>query len=274
MSPNPRYRSRLQRHFSFFLKKTLGRSSLKFNRLQELWELEDKIYYRFSDWELFNQALTHKSYAHEMLKDESNHYERLEFLGDAVLDTVISHLLMKRYPQASEGELSKHRSSLVNTKRLAYLARQLGLGRYIHLGKGEDQSQGRFKPTILTCVYEAILGAIYLDGGYKKASLVIKRHFHTLLSSENKKAIYRDYKSRLQEYVQSNFKTTPEYLVVKESGPAHKKEFEITIQINGQLYGKGRGKNKKEAQQRAALATLKQLNNKNSSSIQNNHQPS
>jgi ribonuclease-3 len=183
----------------------------------------------------------------------------LEFLGDAVLDMVISHLLMKKYPEATEGELSKSRSSLVNTKRLSILARQFDLGKYILLGKGEDQSQGRSKPTILTCAYEAIIGAIYLDGGFNKVAKVIHSHFAQLISHKLSKVIYRDFKSRLQEYVQGTLKTIPEYQVLSESGPPHAKEFEIHIKINGKSYGSGRGKSKKQAQQRAAMATLKQL---------------
>jgi len=268
MSSKPQYKRRLRRPIRFFFRKSIGLISLKFTRLQELWELEDKISYRFCNWELLNQAFTHKSYANEVFKNMGKDYERFEFLGDSVLDTVISHLLMEKYPEANEGELSKLRSSLVNTKRLAQLARQFNLGKYLLLGKGEDQSQGRSKHSILACVYESILGAIYLDGGYKKVSKVIRSHFDSLLFSERKKVVYRDFKSLLQEYVQGPFKTVPEYNLMKESGPPHAKEFEINIRINGQTYGTGRGKNKKEAQQRAAAVTLKQLGFKAFSSFQ------
>jgi len=253
------YKQPLMRNLRYYLRKSCGKVSIECDRLQKLWKLEDKIFYQFSDWELLNQSLTHKSYAYEVLKDNGKHYEMLEFLGDAVLDTVISHLLMKKYPEATEGELSKSRSSLVNTKRLSILARQFGLGEYILLGKGEDQSQGRSKPTILTCVYEAVIGAIYLDGGFDKVAKVIYSHFEQLLSHKLSKGIYRDFKSRLQEYVQGTLKTIPEYHVLGESGPPHAKEFAIHIKINGKVYGSGRGKSKKEAQQRAAMATLKQL---------------
>jgi ribonuclease-3 len=253
------YKLPLIRNFRYYLRKICGEISIKRIRLQKLWELEDKISYQFADWELLNQALTHKSYAYEVLKNNIKHYEMLEFLGDAVLDMVISHLLMKKYPEATEGELSKNRSSLVNTKRLSILAGQFGLGHYILLGKGEEQSQGRSKATILTCVYEALIGAIYLDGGFKKVARVIHSHFEQLLSHKLSKGIYRDFKSRLQEYSQGTFKTIPEYHLLSESGPPHAKEFAIHIKINGKGYGSGRGKSKKEAQQRAAMATLKQL---------------
>ena len=253
------YKNRLYGYIRFFIRKSTGRISLKFKRLQELWELEEKISYRFNDWEIFNQALTHKSYANEVLKNKNKNYERLEFLGDSVLDMVISHLLMKKYPESNEGELSKRRSSLVNMKRLAQLAREFDLGKYLLLGKGEEQSLGRSKHSILASVYEAIIGAIYLGGGYNKVSKVIQSHFEHLLSRERKNIPYRDFKSRLQEYVQSTFKTIPEYNLVNESGPPHAKEFEVSIKINGRLYGTGRGKSKKEAQQQAAAATLKQL---------------
>ena len=255
----PEYKNTLRRNLRYFLRKCLGKVVLDFDRLQKLWKLEDKISYQFSNLELLNQALTHKSYAYESLKNNCKHYEMLEFLGDSVLDMVISHLLMQKYPEASEGELSKNRSSLVNTRRLSILARQFCLGEYILLGKGEDQSQGRSKPTILSCVYEAVIGAIYVDGGFKKVTTVIHTHFKQLVTHKLTRGIYRDFKSRLQEYVQSTFKTIPEYHVLSESGPPHAKEFEVTIKINGKFYGTGRGKNKKEAQQCAAMATLKQI---------------
>jgi ribonuclease-3 len=194
-----------------------------------------------------------------MQENVGNHYERLEFLGDSVLDMVISHLLMKKYPDSDEGELSKRRSSLVNKKTLAKMARALNLGEYLQLGKGEEQNLGRSKHSILACVYEALVGAMYLDGGYKKVSRVIQSHFESMLSFEAKKPAYRDFKSLLQEHAQSTFRTIPEYNLVKESGPPHDRKFEITIQINGQTYGTGQGKSKKDAQQRAAAATLEQL---------------
>jgi len=255
----PRYKYRWLRLFSYYLKKGLGKVSLDLARLEKLWELEDKIYYQFSDWELLNQALTHKSYAYETSHNVRNHYEILEFLGDSVLDMVITQLLIKNYPRATEGELSRSRSLLVNTHRLARIAREINLGEYLLLGKGEDQSQGRFKPTILTCAYEALIGAIYLDGGLKGVTRVIQTHFKKLFSPELNQEIFHDFKSRLQEYVQGSFKTIPEYHLIRESGPPHAKQFVIQIKINGKVYGTGYGKNKKEAQQRAAQATLKQL---------------
>jgi len=177
---------------------------------------------------------------------------------------VISHMLMKKYPDSNEGELSKQRSSLVNKNRLAQVARSFKVGKYVQLGKGEEQSLGRSKDSILACVYEALVGAMYLDGGYKKVSKAIQSHFGSLLSFERKKPAYRDFKSCLQEHVQSTSKTIPEYNVVKESGPPHDRKFEVSIQINGKTYGTGRGKSKKDAQQRAAAATLKQLGDKRS----------
>jgi ribonuclease-3 len=254
-----RYSRLLRRHCRFFLHKAFGRTPAEFGRAQQLWALEDEILYRFRDWALLNQALTHKSYDNEMQENRGNHYERLEFLGDSVLDTAISHLLMQEYPDSDEGELSKRRSSLVNKKRLAQLARSLNVGKYVRLGKGEEQNLGRSKHSILACVYEALVGAVYLDGGYKKVYKVIQSHFNDLLSFEQKKPAYRDFKSRLQEHVQSTFRTIPEYNLVKESGPPHDRKFEIAIQINGKTYGTGKGKSKKDAQQRAAAATLKQL---------------
>jgi len=135
------YKRPLIRNLRYYLLKSCGNLSIECNRLQKLWKLEDKISYRFSDWELLNQALTHKSYSYESLKNNGKHYEMLEFLGDAVLDMVISHLLMKKNPEATEGELSKNRSSLVNTRRLSVLARQFGLGEYILLGKVKSKAK-------------------------------------------------------------------------------------------------------------------------------------
>jgi ribonuclease III len=221
--------------------------------------VEDKTGYRFRDWDLLNQALTHKSYANEVLKETDKHYERIEFLGDAILDAVVSDLLMIKYPSANEGELSKRRSSLVNTKRLAQFARTFNLGSYILLGKGEEQTLGRNKNSILSCVYEAFIGAVYLDSGFEKSYAVIRRHFEPHITGKVKKYGYRDFKSRLQEHVQGQFKTIPEYTIIGESGPAHEKEFEVTISINGKAYGSGKGKNKKEAEQKAASKALKEL---------------
>lgn len=221
--------------------------------------MEDKIGYRFRDWALLNRALTHKSYDNEVHKNIGNHYERLEYLGDSVLDLVISLLLMEKFPGANEGDLSKRRSFLVNTRKLAHVSRQFGLGKYLLLGKGEESSHGRSKHSILACVYESVVGAIFLDRGYRKAVQVVRGHFEPLLSSKRRKVGYRDFKSVLQEYAQSTFKTVPEYKLVKEVGPPHAREFEVTIHLNGKVYGSGRGKSKKHAQQRAAAATLKQL---------------
>ncbi|MCX8012209.1 MAG: ribonuclease III [Desulfobacterota bacterium] len=253
------YKHRWLRLFLYYLKKSFGKVSLDLARLEKLWELEDKVYYRFSDWDLLNQALTHKSYAYEISPNFRNHYEVLEFLGDSVLDMVISQLLIKNYPRATEGELSRSRSLLVNTYRLTRIAREINLGGYLLLGKGEDQDQGRFKPTILTCAYEALIGAIYLDGGLRKVTRVIRNHFNKLFSHRLNQEIFHDYKSQLQEYVQSSLKTIPEYHLLQESGPPHAKKFVIQIKINGKVYGIGHGRNKKEAQQKAAQATLKQL---------------
>jgi ribonuclease III len=259
MSPDSPYQAKLFRHCRFFFLKKFRGLTLDFARLQELWEMEDKISYRFKDWELLNRALTHKSYDNEVHKNIGNHYERLEYLGDSVLDLVISLLLMEKFPTANEGDLSKRRSFLVNTRKLAQVSRQFGLGKYLLLGKGEESSHGRSKHSILACVYEGVVGAIFLDRGYNTVVRVIRSHFEPLISSKRRKAVYRDYKSLLQEYAQSTFKTVPEYKVVKESGPPHAREFEVTIHLNGTVYGSGRGKSKKHAQQRAASATLKQL---------------
>ena len=186
-----------QKYLRFLLNKISGSMPLEFSRFEKLGELEKILSYRFHNWKLLNQSLIHKSYAYETTNNRNNHYERLEFLGDAVLDLAISSLLMKKYPDSNEGELSKRRSSLVNKKRLAELALHFDLGKFLLLGKGEKQSKGRYKPSILSCVYESVIGAIYLDGGYHAASKVIQLHFGRLVSFKTKKESYRDFKSRL-----------------------------------------------------------------------------
>ena len=251
--------SRIGRYCRYLFLKVTGRLPVSQTRLRELWALEDRIGYRFRDWDLLNQALTHKSYSNEVLKDTRKHYERIEFLGDSVLDMIISHMLMNKYPESDEGELSKRRSSLVNTRRLAQIATDFCLGAYLLLGKGEEQTLGRSKNSILSCAYEALIGAVYLDSSFSGARTVIRAHFGPLIGGKVKKYVYRDFKSRLQEYVQSTYKTVPEYTLISESGPPHEKEFEICITINGKQYGIGKGKNKKEAQQHAAAEALKQL---------------
>jgi len=228
--------------------------ALKLKRLQE------NVAYTFKDLSLLNLAFTHTSYVNENPDQKCRDNERFEFLGDAVLTTVISHLLMDTYPFSTEGDLTKLRSAIVNDKSIAQLARHLQLGDFLLLGKGEESTKGRHKSSILANTYEALIAAIFLDGGYKKAVKIIAKHFHGIISALHQGTVsHSDYKSQLQEYTQAVFKTAPHYTLMSEYGPDHDKSFEITITINGKVWGKGIGKSKKEAAQNAAQVALEKL---------------
>lgn len=221
----------------------------------QLKELQKRLHYNFKDEEILIQAITHKSYANErkgLLKDN----ERLEFLGDAVLDLSISHIIMEKFPDLSEGEMSKLRASVVNEGTLAILAKEIGLDEYLLLGHGEERSGGRSKPSILADSFEAVMAAIYLDGGFDSAFKTVSRHFYRLLSKTD---LYRDYKTRLQELTQERLRCTPVYSLKSASGPDHARVFEVELQIEGRLYGTGKGKTKKEAEQEAAREALERL---------------
>lgn len=221
--------------------------------------LEKNLDYRFSTKSLLKKALTHKSYANEKRLDAIDHNERLEFLGDAVLELVVSHLLMDNYPEAPEGELSKLRASIVNEKTLANVAVEHELGDFLYLGKGEEIGSGRFKPSLLANALEAVLGAIYIDRGFKKAFKVIKRIALELFEQVGQEGFYKDYKTQLQERAQILFKTVPKYKLVGETGPDHDKTFEVNLMIRGELFGVGSGKSKKNAEQNAAKQALDAL---------------
>ncbi len=228
-------------------------------RKKALQALQKKIGYRFKSLELLNQGLRHKSFVHENVDAQGQDNERLEFLGDAVLDLVIGHLIMDRYPDYREGSLSRLRASVVNETRLAKIARDLSLGEYLLLGKGEEMTRGREKSSILSSSLEALLAAIYLDGGYKKAFKAIAQLFSLTLEVAEKESFYQDYKTKLQELSQDTLKSTPRYVLAKEYGPDHGKVFGVQVQIQGKVAGVGAGRTKKEAEQRAARRTLEKL---------------
>ena len=221
--------------------------------------LEKALGVKFNKRSHLRHALTHRSYANEKKMNYEDHNERLEFLGDAVLELVVSDLLMRTFPKATEGELSKLRASMVNEKSLASLARHFGIGEKLYLGKGEELGQGREKSSLLANAYEAVLGALYLDRGFKKTFKVVKTHAENLLKKVRDDGFYKDYKTQLQEKVQNTFKTVPRYRLVSQSGPDHNKTFEINLMIQDQLYGTGLGKSKKEAEQNAAQLALVKL---------------
>jgi ribonuclease-3 len=215
--------------------------------------LEVALGHRFVRPEHLAVALTHRSFSSDV---ENN--EKLEFLGDAVLALAMSDVLMTRFPDAREGDLSKIRASLVNAEVLARKARQLELGRWLRLGKGEEKSGGREKPSILAAGYEAVLGAVYLDAGYEAGRRLVETHFAADVA-EHLTVGLRDYKTRLQEVTQRLFRETPVYTLVEESGPDHEKRFVSEIAIGGRTCGRGVGRSKKTAEQAAAMEALAAL---------------
>ena len=217
--------------------------------------IEERLGYEFRKPELLETALTHRSLA---ATGGTRNNEKLEFLGDAVLDLVVSDLLMQQFPRLQEGDLSKLRASLVNARVLAEKARALGLGEALHLGKGEEKSGGREKESILAAAYEALLGAIYLDRGFVAARRVLARQFASDLKARAGVAV-EDCKTRLQEITQRVFKTTPTYTLVRETGPDHAKNFVSQISVGERTFGRGEGRSKKSAEQAAAMEALHAL---------------
>lgn len=216
-------------------------------------EIERKIGYTFKDKSLLRTALTHSSYANELHRGKNN--ERLEFLGDAVLSIVVADYIFHLYSDKTEGELTKLRASLVCEPTLAGYARQIGLGQKLLLGKGEQHSGGYDRPSILADAFEAVIAAIYLDGGMEEARSFVLRFTKNEIEHP---AVRRtaDYKTTLQEIVQQNEGERLEYVLVGESGPDHNKHFVAEVHLNSNVIGKGGGRSKKEAEQQAARAAL------------------
>ena len=227
---------------------------------QKFETLYEVLGYRFRDPALVLQAFRHSSYVNEHMGAALEDNERLEFLGDAVLDLAVSHLLMEKNEAANEGELSRFRSMVVDEAGLHEVATRLHLGGYLLLGKGEDQSLGREKPSILADVTEALIGAIYLDGGFNVTKKVIEKLFASLLKKLETDDLVQDFKSLLQEFTQQAFKSLPKYRLTEETGPAHDKVFRIALAVNGIVLAEGEGKSKKEAEQRAAKEAFFRLN--------------
>lgn len=213
--------------------------------------LEAVLGYAFRDRAVLAQALRHASWCNEAAGPRLEDNERLEFLGDAVLDLVVGHRLMTRYPQLREGELSVTRAQVVSEAGLSELAGQLGLGQYLMLGKGEEKSGGRSKPSILANAFEAILAAVYLDGGFAAAEDMVTRVLATRIETVEFKGFF-DFKTRLQETSQARLKATPTYRVVQELGPDHDKRFVVAVTIGEDEWARAVGKSKKEAEQMAA----------------------
>jgi ribonuclease-3 len=218
-------------------------------------EIEERLAYQFRKPDLLETALTHRSVAPA---SGGCNNEKLEFLGDAVLDLAVSDLLMQQFPQYQEGDLSKLRASLVNAHVLANKARALALGQALRLGRGEEKSGGRDKESILAAAFEALIGAVYLDRGFAAARRVVARQFADDLRTRASGAV-EDCKTRLQEITQRIFKATPTYTLVRETGPDHAKLFVSQISIGDRPLGRGEGKSKKSAEQAAALEALQAL---------------
>ncbi len=216
-------------------------------------ELEEKLNYRFHNKALIIEALTHKSFK----KPYNN--ERLEFLGDAVLDLIVGEFLFAKFPDSDEGILSKIRASLVNESGFTLLAKQLDMGQYIYLSIAEENNSGRTKPSLLSNAFEAVIGAIYLEAGLetaRKISIELLNEVHPTIDLES---LSKDYKTALQELTQSTHGVTPDYQLVRATGPDHKKEFEIAIHLDGKVIASAKGNSKKEAQQKAAKKALEWL---------------
>jgi ribonuclease III len=228
-------------------------------KTSNLFEIEQKLEYEFKSKELLNEALRHSSFVNEQTDADMRDNERLEFLGDAVLNLIVGHILMDHYPYLKEGDLSRTRANLVNEFQLAIIARAIDLGAFIRLGKGEIQTNGSEKNSILAGAFEALVAAVYLDGGFKKAFKIIENNFVPLLDSIQSAISSYDYKSQLQECVQEEQGAMPQYTVDREEGPDHDKTFWISVKVFG-IEAEGQGKSKKMAEQdaaRKALALLK-----------------
>ena len=217
--------------------------------------IEQHLGYRFTDTGLLAKALRHSSYVNEQADPAMEDNERLEFLGDAALSLCIGHLLMARFPELSEGDLSQTRAGLVNAAWLADIGRSMDLGEHVLLGKGEEQTNGRNKDSILANAVEALLGAIYLDGGFDAVMAVVKRKFETDIEALAALDMNRNYKSLLQELTQATDGKAPVYEIIDETGPDHDKTFHCRVSAGG-IQAEGTGKNKKTAQQDAAHKAL------------------
>lgn len=224
--------------------------------------LEQSIGYNFRNINLLEEAIQHSSYVNEQPGNGIRDNERLEFLGDSVLDLVISHILMEKFPAMREGELSRVRATIVKTDQLAIIAKKLNLGEHLRLGRGESMCRGDSKNSILADVLEALIAAVYMDGGFLTAFDFVSNHFREVISGISVNGKGEDFKSRLQEMMQNRFKSVPRYEVRSESGPDHAKIFDVRVTVGELVTGFGRGKSKKAAEQEAARTALHILENR------------
>jgi ribonuclease-3 len=224
--------------------------------------LQERLRYTFGDRGILLQSLTHKSYGHEFFQEKPialRDNERLEFLGDAILDVIVSDILLESFPNAAEGQLSKMRAAVVNEKTLAVLAKMLQIQDCIRLGKGETQTGGNEKASILSSTFEALIAAIYLDGGFNAVYPVVRHIFAPLFVEERELMAFYDHKTQLQEVVQARWKVTPTYHLLETHGPDHAKIFEIEVKMNGKTLAVATGSSKKDAEQNAAREAIKSV---------------
>jgi ribonuclease-3 len=228
-----------------------GKEKINLNALQK------NLNYSFKDKEFLKKALTHSSYGNEHNMGLTENNERLEFLGDAILNLVVSQYLYKKYPNYPEGELTKIRAKVVCESSLAYAARKIQIGKYLLLGKGEEATGGRDRESILADAAEAIVGAIYMDSDFDTTNKLLLSNFEAdIVYAVAKGDLFIDYKTELQERLQKNGNSKVEYVVVREEGPDHNKVFHMDVRVDGKTIGNGTGRNKKEAEQMAAKEAL------------------
>lgn len=223
---------------------------------KSLAELENIIGYRFKNKSFLKLAMTHSSYANDQRQDKSGDNERLEFLGDAVLELVSSETLYHTYPDKAEGEMTRLRASLVCEQTLAESAREIGLGDFLLLSNGEERTGGRERDSVTSDALEALIGAIYLDGGYEPAKNFIKKY---VLNDIEHKHLFYDSKTILQEILQKEYNERVEYTLIKEYGPDHNKRFVVNALFHGEVMGSGEGRTKKRAEQQAAYEAILKL---------------
>lgn len=216
-------------------------------------DIEETIGYIFKNKSLLLEALTHKSY-----KNNCNN-ERLEFLGDAVLDLIVGEFLFHKFPESAEGDLSKMRASIVSEKGFMRLAQEIDLGKYLLISPSEEHNQGRTKPSILSNTFEALVGAIYLENGIECAREIVNKLLDKVYPNMNFNSLFMDFKTALQELTQAQLFEIPDYKLVGENGPDHHKEFEMTLLIQGKEYARAIGKSKKDAQQKCAKIAYEKL---------------
>jgi len=224
-----------------------------------LTKLQKKINFVFKNKDLLKEALTHRSFLNENPLWPFSHNERLEYLGDAVLELVVSEFLFYKYPKASEGQLTSFRAALVNYQMLSKIAREIDLENYLFLSRGEAKDTGKARDVILANTMEALIGAIYLDAGYKAAKKFITKYVLSRLQEIIDSGLYQDVKSHLQEIIQEKLKITPSYRVLKESGPDHQKKFLVGVYFGDKLIAKGLGSSKQEAERKAAEEALTKI---------------